>query len=311
MLFWRLREAMRFGVTDVLVIEDDNPTDPVGLREIAAALPCPVRLAPGPRAAAMALDAPDVLVLRGEALFDGNIARLLAAAPPSGPGLRLVTQDGRDAGIAIARRGRLDPAALASLPTLALPGRLIPPGGDAAPPRHPALFLDRDGTLNIDHGYVGTRDRFEWIAGARQAVARASDAGWHVFIVTNQSGVARGLYEEDAVTALHDWLADDIRSAGGTIDDIRICPYHPEGTRPEYRRASDWRKPAPGMLRDLIRAWDLDASACLLVGDQPSDIAAAHAAGMAGHLFAGGDLDAFIRPLLRADPAAALADAAG
>jgi D-glycero-D-manno-heptose 1,7-bisphosphate phosphatase len=162
-----------------------------------------------------------------------------------------------------------------------------------------ALFLDRDGTINVDHGYVGTRERFEWIPGAREAVRLATAAGWLVFIVTNQSGVARGYYDEAAVVALHDWVIEEIRRAGGTIDDVRYCPMHPEATIAQYRGVSDWRKPAPGMILDLIRAWQLDPANCVMVGDQPSDMEAAAAAGIAGHLFPGGDLAQFVAPLLK------------
>ena len=165
--------------------------------------------------------------------------------------------------------------------------------------RRPALFLDRDGVINHDHGHVGTRDRFEWINGARAAVRLATGRGYHVFIVTNQSGVARGLYGEDDVRALLACVRDECLAEGGTIDDVRYCPFHPEAPLPAFRRASDWRKPAPGMLLDLIRAWELDPAACLMVGDQASDMQAAAAAGVAGHLFAGGDLEAFVTPLLR------------
>ena len=134
--------------------------------------------------------------------------------------------------------------------------------------RRRALFLDRDGVINVDHGYVGSRDRFEWMPGAREAIRAATDARWHVFVITNQSGVARGHYDEAAVTALHGWMIDEVRRAGGTIDDIRYCPFHPDAVVPAYRRVSDWRKPAPGMLLDLMRAWELDPARCLLIGDQ-------------------------------------------
>lgn len=162
----------------------------------------------------------------------------------------------------------------------------------------PALFLDRDGVINVDHGYVGSRDRFEWTPGALEAISTATDAGWHVFVVTNQSGVARGHYDEAAVAALHDWMCDEVRRAGGTIDDIRYCPFHEDAAVPEYRRASNWRKPAPGMLLDLMRAWELDAARCVLVGDQDSDMAAATAAGIRASRFPGGNLAEFVRPIV-------------
>jgi D,D-heptose 1,7-bisphosphate phosphatase len=168
--------------------------------------------------------------------------------------------------------------------------------------RRRALFLDRDGVVNVDHGYVGSRDRFEWTPGAREAIRAASDAGWHVFVVTNQSGVARGCYDEAAVTALHEWMIDEVRRAGGTIDDIRYCPYHPDAVVPAYRRDSDWRKPAPGMLLDLMRAWELDPARCVLIGDQPTDLAAAAAAGIRGIGFPGGNLADFLRPVLTGAP---------
>jgi D,D-heptose 1,7-bisphosphate phosphatase len=164
--------------------------------------------------------------------------------------------------------------------------------------RRRALFLDRDGVVNIDHGYVGSRDRFDWMPGALEAIRAATDAGWHVFVVTNQSGVARGHYDEAAVVALHDWMIDAVRRTGGTIDDIRYCPFHPEAVMPAYRRVSDWRKPAPGMLLDLMRTWELDAARCVLVGDQDSDMAAARAAGISALRFTGGDLADVIRPIL-------------
>ena len=161
-----------------------------------------------------------------------------------------------------------------------------------------ALFLDRDGVINADHGYVGSRARFDWVDGALDAIRHAAASGWHVFIVTNQSGVARGLYDEAAVTDLLDWIGEEARRHGGTIDDTRHCPFHPDASVPAYRAWSDWRKPAPGMVRDLIRAWELDPARCVLIGDQASDLQAAAAAGIAGHRFEGGNLLSFLRPIL-------------
>lgn len=164
--------------------------------------------------------------------------------------------------------------------------------------RRPALFLDRDGVINRDLGYVATRARFHWIDGAREAIRAATGSGWRVFVVTNQSGVARGLYDEAALADLHGWMAEAVRQAGGRIDDIRYCPHHPDAALPRYRTVCACRKPAPGMLLDLLRTWDVDAAASVLVGDQPTDLAAAAAAGVRGVLFAGGNLADTVVPLL-------------
>ena len=165
--------------------------------------------------------------------------------------------------------------------------------------RRRALFLDRDGVLNLDHGYVGTRDRFDWVTGAKEAVRRGVSAGWHVFVATNQSGVARGHYDEAAVDDLMRWVAGELRAAGGTLDDWRYCPTHPEASVAAYRRVSDWRKPGPGMLLDLLRAWEVDPAQAVMIGDADSDMQAAAAAGMRGRRFSGGDLNEFVGPILR------------
>lgn len=164
--------------------------------------------------------------------------------------------------------------------------------------KKPALFLDRDGVLNVDHGHVGSVDRFEWVHGAREAVRMANLAGYYVFVVTNQAGIAKGLYTEEDHASLMSHMADDLAAVGAHLDDTRYCPFHPEGKVDRYRRSSDWRKPAPGMLQDLLRAWPVDLERSMLIGDKESDIQAAEQAGIIGHLFTGGDLEAFVRPLI-------------
>ena len=161
-----------------------------------------------------------------------------------------------------------------------------------------ALFLDRDGVINHDHGWVGEQERFDFIPGAIAAMRAAADSGWHVFVVTNQSGIARGKYDEAQFATLSAWMVDQIRAGGGNVDDLRYCPTHPDAPLETYRRTDPRRKPGPGMLQELIAAWQLDPVRCLLVGDQPTDLQAAAACGIPAHQFRGGDLADFTRTLL-------------
>ncbi len=164
--------------------------------------------------------------------------------------------------------------------------------------RRPAVFFDRDGVLNEDSGYVFEARKFKWVSGAREAVKAVNDAGYFAFVVTNQSGVARGLYEEAHVHLLHRHMAEDLARIGAHIDAFEYCPDHPEAVIERYRRASDRRKPGPGMIIDLLNRFPVDIKRSILIGDKPSDLEAARAAGVKGYLFKGQNLERFVRPLL-------------
>lgn len=164
--------------------------------------------------------------------------------------------------------------------------------------RRPAVFFDRDGTLNVDHGYTHRPDDLAFLPGAVAAVKRVNDTGRYAFLVTNQAGIAKGHFTEADMHAFHAHLQRRLRAAGAHLDDIRYCPDHPEGGLAPYNRTSDWRKPSPGMLVDLMRAWPVVREDSIMVGDKESDMQAAQAAGVYGLLYRGGDLDAFLRPYL-------------
>jgi D-glycero-D-manno-heptose 1,7-bisphosphate phosphatase len=145
-----------------------------------------------------------------------------------------------------------------------------------------AVFLDRDNTLILNDGDLGDPARVDIRPGAGAALRRLRDAGYRLIVVTNQGGVARGKYTERDVDAVNQRIAELIDAeagAAGMIDRFYYCPYHPEGTVPEYRREHPWRKPQPGMIIQAARDLDLDLASCWMIGDQDRDIAAGKAAG--------------------------------
>jgi D-glycero-D-manno-heptose 1,7-bisphosphate phosphatase len=154
----------------------------------------------------------------------------------------------------------------------------------------PAVFFDRDGVLNIDEGYTHRPDNLCWNMGAVAAVRAVNTAGWYVFVVTNQAGVAHGHYDEAAVDRFHRHMDALLAGEGAHIDEYVHCPFHPEAKLEAYRRDTLHRKPGPGMILDILEQWPVDASRSFLIGDRESDLQAAKAAGIASALYGGGDL---------------------
>ncbi len=144
----------------------------------------------------------------------------------------------------------------------------------------PALFLDRDGVVNQEIGYLYRPEDVRWVEGIFQLARTARGAGYRLVIVTNQSGIARGLYTTADFDALMGWIAAEFRAEGAPLDAVYHCPYHPVHGLGAWRREHEDRKPAPGMLFRAAREHGLNLGRSLLVGDRCSDIAAANAAGL-------------------------------
>ena len=157
-------------------------------------------------------------------------------------------------------------------------------------PMHPALFLDRDGVLNVDRGFVSRIKDLEWIEGAFDCVRAFKARRWFVFVVTNQTGIARGLYTEDDMNRVHAHILETFASQDAQIDRIYHCADHPEGKVARYARENIDRKPGPGMLLRAMADFPVRREASFLIGDKQTDIDAAHAAGVGGFLFTGGNL---------------------
>jgi len=158
----------------------------------------------------------------------------------------------------------------------------------ASGPRR-AAFLDRDGVINIDHGYVYRREDFQFVPGMLAACAQLHRLGFVLVVVTNQSGIGRSLYDEDGYRRLTEWMRGEFAAAGAPLAGVYHCPHHPQAVLPQYRHACDCRKPAPGMLLAAARELSLELSRSVLFGDKASDIEAAVAAGVPQRVLLGTD----------------------
>lgn len=165
-----------------------------------------------------------------------------------------------------------------------------------------ALFLDRDGVINVDHGYVHRPDQFEFVPGIFE-LARfwTNEVQRPIVVITNQSGIGRGYFDQNAYAALTRWMCDRFEAEGTAISRVYHCPHHPVEGLGEYRRDHPWRKPNPGMLLQAVSDLGLDPVHCAIVGDKMSDIEAGAAAGIGLRILIG------TRELKKREPACEVA----
>jgi histidinol-phosphate phosphatase family protein len=157
-----------------------------------------------------------------------------------------------------------------------------------------AVIFDRDGTLNEDVGYTHRVDDLRWVDGAIDAVRAVNRSGRWALVATNQSGLARGLYEARHLLAFHREMQRQLYRHGAHIDGLLWCPHHPEGSVVPLACRCDCRKPAPGLLNRFLREWPISPAATIVIGDKASDTEAARAAGLTGVLYRGGRLDRYL-----------------
>ncbi|NBB50554.1 HAD-IIIA family hydrolase [Rhizobium sp. CRIBSB] len=163
---------------------------------------------------------------------------------------------------------------------------------------HPAVFLDRDGVLIEDSGYPHREDQLVFMPGAAEAVHRLNSLGYMAIIVTNQSGVARGMFTEAQMDRFNALIVRKLAARGARIQAVYACPFHSEARDPAYFHADHPdRKPNPGMILRATADHGVDLKRAFMIGDQPSDMEAARRAGIPGFRFEGGNLDDFVRDL--------------
>jgi len=155
--------------------------------------------------------------------------------------------------------------------------------------KHRAAFLDRDGVINVDRGYVSRRENFTFVPGVIEGARQLHELGYALVVVTNQSGIGRGLYGKDDFDTLTAWMKAELASAGAPLSGVYFCPHHPSEAFGAHRRACDCRKPAPGMLLTAAQELKLRLSASVMFGDKETDLEAARAAGVPLRVLLGTD----------------------
>lgn len=149
------------------------------------------------------------------------------------------------------------------------------------------LFLDRDGVINVNHGYVHTIESFQFIDGIFDLTRLALSRGYVICVVTNQAGIARGYYTESDFDELTSWMCGQFRAKGVVIDKVYYSPYHPVHGLGQYKKDDISRKPKPGMLQQAILEFNIDVQASVLIGDNVTDIQAGFSAGVGTNLYLG------------------------
>lgn len=144
---------------------------------------------------------------------------------------------------------------------------------------HRAVFLDRDGTINEEMGYINHIGRFHLLPQSAQAIRLLNQYGWKVVVTTNQSGVARGYFPESLIHQVHQRMKDCLKKEGAYLDAIYYCPHHPEVGLPPYRQKCQCRKPAPGLIEQAVRDLSLDPSRSYVIGDRGMEVEFGHRVG--------------------------------
>ena len=153
--------------------------------------------------------------------------------------------------------------------------------------RKKALFLDRDGVINVNYGYVHKIKDFNFIDGIFDLTRAATDKNYIICIVTNQAGIGRGYYSETEFHSLTDWMCEQFKKEEVVISKVYYSPYHPTHGIGKYKKNHDSRKPQPGMLLQAINDFNIDVDCSILIGDKATDIQAAIAAGLRTNIYLG------------------------
>tara|TARA_B110000858_G_C17597094_1_gene378325 strand:+ start:40 stop:543 length:504 start_codon:yes stop_codon:yes gene_type:complete len=157
----------------------------------------------------------------------------------------------------------------------------------------PAIFLDRDGVINVDNGYIHKVSDFIWIEGAKKAIRYINSLDYYAIIVTNQSGISRGYYSEESVIKLHSYINKKLKEVGANIDDFFYSPFHPDGIISKYKKNSNLRKPNTGMLELACKKWPIKIENSILIGDSQTDMQCAKNFGIDGYLYNNKETDLF------------------